>query len=162
LFPWPFKAAIQAGRPIVDDLAGRYPNLSAGPWPANIKQAVVSVLLSNGPRLVSYIFIAGLSPRLVLDDDYREFIELIGEEMAAALGAARSLEAERERASNLQVALLSNRHIGAAIGVLMALHKISEDQAFKMLVKTSQESRRKLREVADDVTRTGALPESQS
>jgi AmiR/NasT family two-component response regulator len=111
---------------------------------------------------VSYIFIAGLSPRLVLDDDYREFIELIGEEMAAALGAARSLEAERERASNLQVALLSNRHIGAAIGVLMALHKISEDQAFKMLMKTSQESRRKLREVADDVTRTGALPESQS
>jgi hypothetical protein len=44
----------------------------------------------------------------------------------------------------------------------MALHKIPEDQAFKLLVKTSQETRRKLREIADDVTRTGALPESQS
>ena len=115
LFPWPFKAAIRAGRPIVDELAPRYPNLSAGPWPDYIKQATVSVLRCNGPSLVSYIFVAGLSPRLVLSDDYREFIELIGEEIAAAVESARSLEAERERASNLQIALISNRHIGAAM-----------------------------------------------
>lgn len=49
-------------------------------------------------------FVAGLSPRLMLNDDYQGIIELIGEEMAAGLEAAQNLEAERERASNLQLA----------------------------------------------------------
>jgi AmiR/NasT family two-component response regulator len=97
----------------------------------------------------------------LLNDDYLEFIERIGVEMAAVLDAARKLAAERERASNLAIALVSNRHIGAAIGVLMAFRNITEDQAFKLLRQTSQRTRRKLREVAEEVTRTGVLPESQ-
>ncbi|HEX4430809.1 MAG TPA: ANTAR domain-containing protein [Frankiaceae bacterium] len=161
LSPWPFQVAVHAGRTIIDELGARYPNLFAGPWPDHIRQAAVSVLPGGRPSHRPYILVAGLSSRLLLNDDYLEFIERIGVEMAAVLDAARKLAAERERASNLAIALVSNRHIGAAIGVLMAFRNITEDQAFKLLRQTSQRTRRKLREVAEEVTRTGVLPESQ-
>lgn len=40
----------------------------------------------------------------------------------------------------------------------MALHKITDEEAFALLRTTSQRLNRKLSLVAEDVTRTGALP----
>jgi len=61
---------------------------------------------------------------------------------------------------NLQVALASNRRIGTAIGILMAQRRITDTAAFDLLRDVSQRDHRKLREVADDVVLTGALPGS--
>jgi PAS domain S-box-containing protein len=66
-------------------------------------------------------------------------------------------EAE-EKAEHMQKALSSNRTIGTAIGVLMALHHVTSDQAFDMLREESQRSNVKLRDVAESVVFTGALP----
>ena len=63
------------------------------------------------------------------------------------------------RAAQLIEALTTSRQIGAAVGVLMHVHKIDADQAFALLRTTSQQLNRKLRSVADDVTHTGTLPE---
>lgn len=41
----------------------------------------------------------------------------------------------------------------------MMTHRVTEDQPFELLRQASQHSRRKLREVADEVTRTGILPD---
>lgn len=60
-------------------------------------------------------------------------------------------------ASSLQVALASNREIGAALGILMATHRISLPEAFNLLRTASQHSHRKLRDVAGEVVFTGAL-----
>lgn len=60
---------------------------------------------------------------------------------------------------NLRAALDSNRRIGAAIGVLMAMHKVTEDQAFDMLRTASQLLHRKLRDIAAEVVEVGALPD---
>lgn len=79
--------------------------------------------------------------------------------IATAVGVALRAVAERERANHLQTALSSNRQIGAAMGIIMAGHKCSADDAFDALRRTSQNSHRKLREVADEVVFTGALPE---
>lgn len=68
------------------------------------------------------------------------------------------LEEADDRASNLQKALGSNRVIGTALGILMTTNKITADEAFARLRSTSQHSNRKLRDVADDVVFTGALP----
>ncbi len=63
----------------------------------------------------------------------------------------------RSKAANLELALISNREIGAAIGILMMTHKCTSDQAFDMLRRASQHTHRKLAALARDVTTTGVL-----
>jgi ANTAR domain/GAF domain len=63
---------------------------------------------------------------------------------------------------NLRTALDSNRKIGAAVGVLMAMHKITEEQAFDLLRTASQVLHRKLRDIAGEVVEAGALPDLPS
>jgi transcriptional regulator with GAF, ATPase, and Fis domain len=53
-----------------------------------------------------------------------------------------------EDAATLRQGLLSNREIGKAIGMLMLLHGISEEKAFDMLRRNSQELNVKLADVA--------------
>ena len=56
-----------------------------------------------------------------------------------------------EEATTLRRGLESNREIGKAIGLLMAMHDIDDDQAFQMLSKVSQEMNVKLAQVASQV-----------
>ncbi len=63
----------------------------------------------------------------------------------------------RDRADNLRRALESNREIGVAIGVLMHEHRITREQAFDLLRVASQDTNRKLADVAADVADTGVL-----
>lgn len=70
---------------------------------------------------------------------------------------ALAVEQAACRATNLETALASNREIGQAIGVLMATHKLTSEQAFGLLRVASQNSNRKLRDIAEDVVQTGVL-----
>jgi hypothetical protein len=85
-------------------------------------------------------------------------------DQAAATLRLRSLEAALQkqliRAANLEEALATNREIGQAIGILMATHHVTAEQAFEQLRTASQHTHRKLRQIAADVTETGALPPS--
>lgn len=62
-----------------------------------------------------------------------------------------------DRAENLMKALQSNRDIGVAMGVLMQTHQFTRDQAFDVLRVASQDSNRKLADVAAEVAETGVL-----
>jgi AmiR/NasT family two-component response regulator len=64
----------------------------------------------------------------------------------------------RDRVQNLQRALRSNRDIGTAVGVLVAQHKLTRDQAFDLLRIASQNTNRKVYDIALDVIDTGVLP----
>jgi hypothetical protein len=64
-----------------------------------------------------------------------------------------------DRAAQLTRALDTSRQIGSAVGILMTVHRITAEDAFTLLRTTSQRLNRKLRLVADDVVRTGALPD---
>lgn len=77
---------------------------------------------------------------------------------AAAAGLALTALRERDRADHLRTALDTNRQIGAAMGILMARHRCSYDNAFTALRVASQHLHRKLRDVADEVIFTGVLP----
>jgi len=76
----------------------------------------------------------------------------------AVTGLALTALRERDRAEHLSIALDTNRQIGAAMGILMAEHRCNYDEAFTALRTVSQHLHRKLREVADEVVFTGALP----
>jgi GAF domain-containing protein len=54
-------------------------------------------------------------------------------------------------AATLRAGLESNREIGKAIGLLMALHRISDDDAFALLSRTSQLMNIKIAEIARGV-----------
>ncbi len=65
---------------------------------------------------------------------------------------------QRHRAQNLARALVSNRRIGVSVGILMAHHQWSEDEAFTALGEVSQALNRKIADLADEVCLTGTLP----
>jgi len=58
----------------------------------------------------------------------------------------------------LRQALQSNRTIGTAIGVVMTRYELEPQQAFQVLVRTSQQHNRKLHDIAEELVRTGVLP----
>jgi signal transduction histidine kinase/DNA-binding response OmpR family regulator len=68
-----------------------------------------------------------------------------------------ALDEAENRSANLEQALSSNRQIGAAIGILMAMHKLPSDRAFALLREASNNTNRRLRDVADQVVLTGSL-----
>ncbi len=70
---------------------------------------------------------------------------------------AESAASLRQEADQLEVARSSNREIGVAIGILMANHKLTNEQAFDLLSRVSQHSNHKLRSIAVEVARDGAL-----
>jgi hypothetical protein len=87
------------------------------------------------------------------------------DELDIGIGAMLSLMAsialrhsiEQRRRENLEIALESSRVIGMAMGILMSSKLLTADQAFGSLRQVSQDSNRKLRDVAFDVTQTGML-----
>jgi hypothetical protein len=75
----------------------------------------------------------------------------------AYLQAAAQIAALRQKNQNLQRALETSRRIGAAIGILMARHQLTEAAAFDALRDASRKTHTKLRDVADQVVWTGEL-----
>jgi GAF domain-containing protein len=89
------------------------------------------------------------------DDEAVQF----GAVFAAHVSTAVALYHAEERAGNLEIALASTRQISIAIGILMAYHRVSPEEAFALLRVASQNLHIKLRDIARDVVETGALPE---
>ena len=83
-------------------------------------------------------------------------------EHALVLGAfatvATNAVAQGEDAASLRRGLASSREIGKAIGMLMVLNDVSDDDAFDVLRRTSQLTNVKLADVAADVVRTRNRP----
>ena len=65
-----------------------------------------------------------------------------------------------QHARDLEVALKSSRTIGAAIGILMASREIGSDDAFAVLKQTSQDTNRKVREIAAEIVEAADPSES--
>jgi GAF domain-containing protein len=74
----------------------------------------------------------------------------------AAIALARSVD--HAEAEHLRVALASSREIGIALGIVMATHRVTEQQSFDMLRVASQHLHRKLRDVAAELVLTGEVP----
>ena len=74
-----------------------------------------------------------------------------GAMLASFITVAMLASYQRRTADTLRSGLQSNREIGKAIGLMMAFHKISDDEAFKMLRSASQDMNLKLHDVARQV-----------
>jgi DNA-binding response OmpR family regulator/anti-sigma regulatory factor (Ser/Thr protein kinase) len=118
---------------------------------------VVLLTARSGPKEVAN----GLS---VGADDYvgKPFSPI---ELLARLRTHYELARERNRliveaeqkAGHLQTALTTNRMIGMAVGVVMSSQRVTSDRAFDLLRVRSNDTNRKLRDVAEEVVLTGEI-----
>jgi hypothetical protein len=125
-----------------------------------------------GPRVAAEFGVGSmLSTRMVLDDEIQASLNLYSDDvrgltaksetMALVLTTHGALAVSRviarERAANLEKALVNSRRIGMAVGVLMFSRKLTDDQAFALMRIVSQNSNRRMLLVAEDVIETGTL-----
>ena len=73
-----------------------------------------------------------------------------------------AVDAAETTVGQLRQALQTNRTTGTAVGIVMTRYELDSERAFKVLVRTSQQSNRKLNDIAAEVVRTGTLPEASS
>ena len=116
----------------------------------------------NAPASGDYAGYHGLvSFRFPRQDECGPFIaQLLVDRAVAVVERERLVEAAETRqatADQLERALTSNREIGVAVGILMANHKLTDEQAFDLLSRVSQHTNRKLRMVALEVARVGVI-----
>jgi signal transduction histidine kinase/DNA-binding response OmpR family regulator len=102
-------------------------------------------------------FSSGADDYIVKPFDRNELLSRIRIHVELARLRDYALGQAENRVSNLRLALASNRQIGAAIGVVMATEKLTNEQAFERIRDVSQRTHRKLRDVADEVLYTGRL-----
>lgn len=123
-------------------LAARTPvrSVHAQPLPVEGGEATVLVLYADRPDH----FTDEVSHRVAL--------------LAQSVGALLSLLRSRDELGHAHIALRTSRQISQALGILMATHKITSEQAFDRLRAVSQDSHVKLRDVAGEVSLTGRLP----
>jgi hypothetical protein len=139
----------------VDDLAreDRWPSFVATALAELPVRAVVSCSLADGGHDQLSLNLYSALPLRANQPDPDSLAEVLA---ACSIGLA-AIE-QRHRADHLDRALASGRRIGAAIGILMASRRLTEQQAFDVLRVASQRGNRKLRDVAEDVLLTGELP----
>ena len=105
-----------------------------------------SQMSSNRTDIEAIIARVDVTEVRVDDLDVREQVD---REMIAELQADGVVS--KEHAQQMEEALRSSRTIGAAMGVIMASRQVNEGDAFVILRRASQDSNRKLRELAADL-----------
>ncbi|MEV4782022.1 response regulator [Burkholderia sp. LMU1-1-1.1] len=99
---WDFAAALASaeGRH-VDDLARRFGAFDCAPYPEAPAGAMVLPLFVAGGDQPYGMLVAGVSARRALDDDYRNFYELLRAAFNTAIGNVLAYEQEQRRAAAL-------------------------------------------------------------
>jgi hypothetical protein len=136
------------------ELARRWPGFGAAVLARTPVRAVLSHPLPGAPVLGSINFYAEVPTSFGTE-------ALRGAAEAAAAGSVvLAGVTARAHADNLEQALTSSRQIAAAIGVIMAQSRCTYDEAFAQIRAASQRTHRKMRDLAEEILFTGALPEA--
>ena len=101
---WVFSRVIETSQnQIVEDLEERFGRLPAGPWTDDWTKRALALPLAKAVAQESPagFLVAGASPRLTFNDDYRSFLDLAAGQIANAISNARAYEEERKRAEAL-------------------------------------------------------------
>jgi hypothetical protein len=130
-------------------------------WPAYGRRVAdelgLDSMLSYRMLLPANDTVAGLNLYAEQPDAFSDRDAIIGLLLATHGAQVASSVIYGHHVRHLKRALQTNRGIGVAIGVLMATHRVTEKQAFDLLRIASQNSNRKLADIAADVVETGCL-----
>ena len=81
--------------------------------------------------------------------------------LAAFATVATNAAAHGEDAAALRLGLVRNRAIGKAVGMLMVLNDVSDDEAFDILRRTSQDTNVKVADIAAEFIRRRSVQQRQ-
>jgi len=155
--------------PCIDAIEEETPQIDTNLTTPSLWPKLASVLVADTPVRGAMGFRLLVNKRkgaaLNLFSDTADMFDQESAGRAAVLAAFASVAinavAKGEDAASLRRGLLSNREIGKAIGMLMLLHNMTEDQAFDLLRRHSQALNIKLADVARAIIdRRGQLPSS--
>ena len=133
-----------------------YPQFSPVAAGLGIRSALAYRLSAAGETVGAVQFYASLP--LAFNPTERAQGLIFATYAGLALALAASHEAEQARIANLETALASREVIGQAQGILMERERITADQAFQLLRRSSQHANSKLRVVAEALVETGTIP----
>jgi len=138
-----YDAATEDQMFIAEDLAndGRWPQYAPAAVAAGIA-AQMGIDLHHPGSSSAALNLYSIKPYVFVTE--LETAELFASHAALALGYAQVSD-------DFQAALTSRKTIGQAVGIVMERYQINEDRAFQFLVRASQTSNVKLREVAADI-----------
>lgn len=129
-----------------------WPRLAAAVVEQTPVRAMLAVPLVHDGRRTGALNLFADTPDAFTDESVGQAAVLASFASVAIAGAAHA-----EQAGQLADGMVSNREIGAAVGILMATHQIGQDEAFALLSAASQRLNRKLRDIAGGIVR-GATP----
>jgi signal transduction histidine kinase/CheY-like chemotaxis protein len=123
---WPARKTIETGA--LQRVSGL--NAILGRWPGGeqsrpVEEAALLPIAKPGQPRPAGFLLAGLSPRLTFDDDYRGFLMLMANHIAAAVANARAREEEQKRAE----ALAEIERLRLELGALRRAAEATVDEA---------------------------------
>jgi transcriptional regulator with GAF, ATPase, and Fis domain len=127
----------------------RWPQFAAEATRLGVLSAVSFQLFVTGDNL------GALDVYACTPHAFGEESEDVGRVFAAHAAVALSSAQDQQE---LLKAVTSRDLIGQAKGILMERYKLTADQAFNALARVSQQTNRKLVDIARELTETGALP----
>lgn len=131
---------------------GRWPTFAQQATRAGIRRMLTIELFAEDDLLAA-LSLYSFGPNAFTADSERAGLDLRSQ---AQLGFSESRTQKQ-----LREALLSRDTIGQAKGILMERFKVTDEEAFMLLTRSSSLSNRKLRDIADELTRTGTVAGQQ-
>ena len=98
--PWAVPRVIGGAHEELIEGFERHCAVVSGAWPEPVQQALVLPLMGAGARPLGALLL-GVSTRRALDDGYRNFLALVGGQVAAVLADTQARLEERQRAEAL-------------------------------------------------------------
>jgi GAF domain-containing protein len=127
-----------------------YPGYSDVAARAGVR-ATLSVGLAVPGRTVGALNLYDTSGESILTEESREVATVFAGHAAIALTNALAVESTRELAEQLQRAMASRAVIEQAKGIIAVRRGVAPEQAFALLSRRSQDSNRKLADLAGEV-----------
>jgi GAF domain-containing protein len=136
----------------IDDIGSeqRWPRFAEGAQAAGVRSMLSFQLFVTGDTLGALNLYARTAHA------FGEESESVGLVFASHASIALAGAQHEER---LRIAVSTRDLIGQAKGILMERFRLTSDQAFKVLVGASSHTNRKVRDVAEELCATGALPD---
>ena len=95
--PWPIAAVLRTGEPREIELGAQATTVND----EHITRALALPIVQQGEAAPVGVLVAGLSPRLILDGPYRDFVGMVASQIGTAIVSARALEEAKARAEAL-------------------------------------------------------------
>ncbi|RZJ72150.1 ATP-binding protein [Flavobacterium sp.] len=100
-FPELTRAIRESSIESVGDLRNRFGNIPTDIWTESPNEALLVPILQTNHEFPFALLSIGLNPYRLLDEEYKDFFRLVGDQIAGALTNAYALKRERKRAEAL-------------------------------------------------------------